>query len=191
MTFNNCIAALGVAAAALLPGPTLAGPGHDHGHDHGGSAPAATGPALPRFAAASDLFELVGVLDGRQVTLFLDRAADNAPVTGAQIELEIGGTKFTAEAHDDVYHLTLPAAPQPGVLPVTATVTAGADIDLLASELDIHEAAPADEAAHVHGWQEVAGWAAAATAALVALVVLVLVGRRIAAGRRTGTGAAA
>ncbi len=117
----------------------------------------------------------MGVLDGRQLTLYLDRAADNAPVIGAQIELEIGGAPHKLEiggaphkatVQDEVYALTLPAAPQPGVLPVTATVTAGAEMDLLAAELEIPEA-------------------------VAALAALVFAGRRVAAGRRARTGAAA
>ena len=67
------------------------------GHDHGDAAPAAVGQALPRFSAVSETFELVGVLNGKQITLYLDRFADNSPVRGAQIELEIGGAKFKAE----------------------------------------------------------------------------------------------
>jgi hypothetical protein len=127
--------------------PAIAGDGHDHGD----AAPAATGTALPRFAAVSETFELVGVLDGKQVTLYLDRFVDNTPVRGAQIELEIDGTKFKAEAHgDDAYEVVLKEAPKPGVLPITATVTAGAEVDLLAGELDLHEAAHTDEPAHEH-----------------------------------------
>jgi hypothetical protein len=184
MKLLSFIATLGVAAAGLLPLAALAGPGHDHGD----AAPMATGPALPRFAASSELFELVGVLNGARLTLYLDRAADNAPVTDAQIELEIAGTKIKAEPHDDVYEVALDAAPSPGVLPVTATVTAGPDIDLLAGELDIHDEGHADAAAHAHGWEEYAGWAAGAVAALV---VLILVARRVARGRHTRAGAAA
>ena len=60
-----------------------------------------------------------------------------APVRDAQIELEIGGAKFKAEKHgDDEYEVVLPEAPKPGVLPITATVTAGTEVDLLAGELD-------------------------------------------------------
>jgi len=40
------------------------------GHDHGEAAAAAAGPALSRFTASSELFELVGVLKGRQLTLY-------------------------------------------------------------------------------------------------------------------------
>ncbi len=93
MKSTHPLAALSLAAFLLGAGlPAVAGPGHDHGD----AAPAATGSALPRFAAVSETFELVGVLDGKQVTLYLDRFADNAPVRGAKIELEIAGAKFSA-----------------------------------------------------------------------------------------------
>jgi hypothetical protein len=92
--------------------PALAG----EGHDHGDATPVATGKALPRFAAVSETFELVGVLDGKQVTLYLDRFADNTPVRGAKIDLEIAGAKFSAQSHgDDAYEIVLKEAPKPGV----------------------------------------------------------------------------
>ena len=169
MNFPKLPAAL-LAAAILVAVPARAG----DGHDHGGAAPAAIGQALPRFSAVSETFELVGVLSGKQITLYLDRFADNSPVRGAQIELEIGGAKFKAQPSqgrqgEDEYEVVLPEAPKPGVLPVTATVTAGSEVDLLASELDIHEAAHADEGAHAHAWTEYAGWGASGLAALALL----------------------
>ena len=98
MKSSHSLAALCLASVLLGNAlPVIAGDGHDHGD----TAPAATGTALPRFAAVSETFELVGVLDGKQVTLYLDRFVDNTPVRGAQIELEIDGTKFKAEAHGD------------------------------------------------------------------------------------------
>ena len=184
MKITSLLVALGVVLARALHPPAHAGEGHDHGE----AAPAAAGTALPRFAATSEAFELVGVLKGRLLTLYLDRSADNAPVIGATIELEIAGAKFTAQQHEDVYEVELPAAPQPGVLPITATVIAGSEVDLLAGELDLHEAAPAEAASHAHGWTEYAAWAAAALAALAALT---LIGRRIAASRQRRAGEAA
>ena len=184
MNFPNLPAAL-CAAAILAASPAWAGPGHDHGD----AAPAAVGQALPRFSAVSETFELVGVLSGKQITLYLDRFADNSPVRGAQIELEIGGAKFKAEKHgDDEYEVVLPEAPKAGVLPVTATVTAGNEADLLAGELDLHEAAPTEEAAHAHSWTEYAGWAAAGIAALA---LLGWGGRRVMNARSARAGAAA
>lgn len=184
MRLTFFIAALLTAASLGLSPAARAGDGHNHGE----AAPLASGPALPRFTAVSEIFELVGVVRGKQVTLYLDRAGDNAPVTDAQIELEIGGAKLKAEKHEDAYEVTLPSEPQPGVLPITATVTAGKDVDLLAGELGIHEDAHATQAVHTHGWKEYAGWAAGAIAALI---VLILIGRRMAAGRQARAGVAA
>ena len=186
MKSTHSLAALSLAAILLGAGlPAAAG----DGHDHGAAAPAATGTALPRFAAVSESFELVGVLDGKQVTLYLDRFADNAPVRGAQIELEIAGAKFKAQSHgDDAYEVVLNEAPKPGVLPITATVTAGAEVDLLAGELDLHEAAHADEAAHEHPWKAYAGWAAGG---LLAMAVLAFGARRLMSARQPQTGGAA
>ena len=53
MRLTSFIAALGLATAAFLSPPAHAGEGHDHGE----AAPAAAGPALPRFAAASETFD--------------------------------------------------------------------------------------------------------------------------------------
>ncbi len=180
-----------IAASALLLAPPLAtAAGEGHGHEHGEAAASTAGPALPRFAAVSDLFELVGVLKGQQITLYLDRAADNSPVTDAQIELEIGNKQFKATKQGtDEFEVMLTEAPQPGVLPITATVIAGADADLLAGELDIHDAAHADEAVHAHSWTEYAGWAAGGGAVLAILLTIVSrVGRRILASRQTRVG---
>lgn len=184
MNLPHTLAAL-LVAATFLGSPAWAG----EGHDHGDAAPAAVGQALPRFTAVSETFELVGVLSGKQITLYLDRFADNSPVRDAQIELEIGGAKFKAEKQgEDEYEVVLPDAPKEGVLPVTATVTAGKEVDLLAGELDIHEAAHADEAAHTSAWTEYVGWGAGA---LAALALLAWGGRRVISARSVRAGGAA
>lgn len=190
MKSTHPLAALGLATILLGTGmQATAGDGHDHGD----AAPAATGTALPRFAAVSEAFELVGVLDGKQLTLYLDRFADNAPVRGAQIELDIAGARFKAEASkgqqgEGTYQVTLKDAPKPGVLPITATVTAGTEVDLLGGELDVHEEAHAEKPVHARSWKELAGWTAGG---LVALAVLVLGGRRLMSTRPLRAGGAA
>ena len=174
------LAAWPLFAALMLWQPAHAGEGHDHGN----AAPTtATGPALPRFAAVSETFELVGVLDGRQLTLYLDRAADNTPVTQAQIELEIGSAKLQATPHGDAYAVELADAPPHGVLPITATVTAGNDTDLLAAELDLHDD-HTHEAEHTP-WRRYARWGGLVALGIAAAGGLVIWGRH-AAARRTG-----
>ncbi len=184
MKLLSPLVALSLATLLLTPGVLMASEGHDHG-----DAPLIAGPAQPRFAAVSEAFELVGVLSGKQITLYLDRSADNSPVRDAQIELEIAGTKFKAEKHgDDEYEVVLADEPKPGVLPITATVTAGKEVDLLAGELDSHADAHGDEAAHRHSWKEYAGWA---LGGLIALVALMVAGRRMLSSRQARAGGAA
>jgi len=131
----------------------------DDGHSHDAGPAAPTGPALPRFAATSELYELVGVVKGKQLTVYLDRFEDNAPVQGARVELGIGGAKVALQEHGPgEFEGTLASGMKPGVHAVTATVVAGADTDFLAGELHVHEETQAT-AAHSHRWREWAGWA--------------------------------
>lgn len=160
----------------------------DHGHDHGAVPAATTGTAPPRFEAASDAFELVGVLQGKQLTLYLDRFADNSPVKDAALDLEIGGVKVQAEPHGDgVFEVLLAEAPKAGVLSVAAAVAAGEASDLLAGELDVHEAAHADAPPAGPRWQRWALWGVGALALSMAGVGL---GRAVRASRQRAGGAA-
>jgi hypothetical protein len=161
--FNSlCVAmALGITSLAAVAGP---------GHDHGDAPAGASGPTLPRFVAASDLFELVGVLQGKTLTLYLDRADDNSPVKNAQLELDIGGAKAVVTAVDDgTFATDLSALPAAGQIPVTATVLAGDDSDLLAAELDIHADEHAPQAPGLVSTSTIVGWGAAGMALLAAL----------------------
>lgn len=176
MKLHRSLAAISLAASLLAPGWVQAG----EDHDHGDTAANATSTVLPRFTAVSETFELVGILKGKQITLYLDRVSDNSPVTDAQIELEIADTKLKAEKHGtDEYDVMLADELKPGVFPVTAAVVVGQESDLLAGEFDIHEEDHDDE--HTHSWKEYAAWSGGG--ALIALIVATLVGWRLRAGR--------
>lgn len=103
------------------------------------AAPATGG----RFVAASDQLELVGVLQGRRLVLYLDRFADNAPVPDARIELELGTQRLRAVADGDRHTIELDSPLPTGTLPVVATVIAGDISDLLAGELNVAPGEPA------------------------------------------------
>ena len=177
-TTARCIVVL---AAFALPAPGVAHEGHD---DEPAAAAAVTSaPGDARFAAVSDQFELVGVLDGRTVTLYLDRFADNAPVTGARLEVELGADAYVAQAAGDAYVVRLPAPPAAGTIPVTATVIAGEATDLLAADLVVPDGAPAAHAAPGAGpGRAVPGagalWPGVAAAALLALLGWAFMRRR-------------
>jgi len=82
----GALAAAAILAAtlfALMP-PSAAHEGHDH------EAPQATGgPAAPRIAVHSEAYELVGILKGDQLFIYLDRFGSNEPVTAATIAVTI------------------------------------------------------------------------------------------------------
>lgn len=185
MKSHPTLAALSLTASLLAGGAVLA----DAGHDAGGAPAATSGSALPRFSAVSEAFELVGVLDGKQLTLYLDRFADNSPVKDARLELEIGGAKVKLEpAAEGEFRGALADAPKAGTLAVTATVVAGNESDLLAGEIEIGESAPAQGVAHTRGWREIAAWALAGLAALAALA---WAARRLRGWRQLRAGGAA
>ena len=82
--------------------PALAHEGHVH------EAPTTTtASGLPRLVIKTESYELVAILDGKQLTIYLDRFADNAPVTDASIDVAIEGETVAAERNSDgTYALT-------------------------------------------------------------------------------------
>lgn len=132
-------AALWLMAASGGMSSALAGPGHDHGEDE---MPAeASGVALPRFTAVSEKFELVGVVNGDHMTLYLDETDSTIPVAEAVLSLKVGAEEVEAEQHQaGEFEALLSSAPEAGVLPVTMRVTTPQASEVLSGELDIHEA---------------------------------------------------
>ena len=134
--------------------------GHADGTPH---APGVASLTVARVEAQSDLFEIVGVVENGAMTLFLDRFATNDPVTDAKIDLEVGAVKGSAQAHaDGTYSFKHAALTQPGQFPVTFTVTAGTDSDLLAGELVVADPAAARVRAGDNPWPWRWGWVAGA-----------------------------
>jgi hypothetical protein len=113
-----------------------------HGDEDHGAAPVAIAVGgAPRIAVYSDLFELVGIVENGAMTLYLDRYVDNAPVTDANIEVETGSEKLIATANPDgTYRVVAKAFAKPTEIPVTFTITAGSDSDLLAGDLVVADA---------------------------------------------------
>lgn len=135
-----------------------AGPGHDHGD----APPTQGGSVSPRFAAVSETFELVGIVQGKQITLYLDHSADNSPVHNARLELELGGQKIPVQSHGvGEFLATLDRELPGGLHPVLATVVAADATDLLASELDLHEDKHEVRPARLSVWLLYAGLALA------------------------------
>ena len=147
-----------------------AGPGHDHGDEK----PAAASAASPRFDAHSDTFEVVGMLKGGELIVTVDRYATNEPVLNAKIELESGAIKsigkFVAETAD--YRFDGKPFTKPANHPMTLTVTAGQEVDLLSGNLQIVDSHAGHDHAHDTGWKAWGKWAGIAGGALGGLLLL-------------------
>ena len=95
--------------------------------------------SVPRVAAISEEFELVGVVSGGNLVVYLDRFATNEPVAGATLELESGAVKAvgTAAPEPGTYALPLGALASPGKHALVFTVAVGNESDLLSGTLEI------------------------------------------------------
>jgi len=120
------------------------------GHDHADKPAADAGIlASPRIVAVSESYQFVGIVEGEVLVVYLDRAADNEPVTAATIEVSLNGQPFKAEPQrDGTYEVTAPLLKRPGQIEVLIDITDAGTSDLLVGAVVIassrvNNAAPA------------------------------------------------
>jgi RND family efflux transporter MFP subunit len=132
------VATAGALVLLLLALPVSA-PAHE-GHDHG-EDPRTKGAAVasPRVAAVSERYQLVGIVEGEVLVIYLDRADDNSPVTAAMIEVLLDGETHKAELQEKTatYEVTAPLLRTAGQHEVLVTIAEGAANDLLVGTLTI------------------------------------------------------
>lgn len=158
------------------------------GEDHGPPPLANARALLPRVTAHSDVFEIVGVLEPGRLLVYVDATPTNAPVTGASVEIEgAGANAKAAEVSPGVYEIKFAQMPAPGQHPMTFTVQAGSDTDLLGAPLAVPQPAAATTAAsngpgpHA-SWKAPAAWAAAGAGVTAAAMAAMSALRRRRAG---------
>ncbi|KQP80567.1 HlyD family efflux transporter periplasmic adaptor subunit [Methylobacterium sp. Leaf117] len=89
----------------ILPGPAIA---HE-GHDHGAEAAPVPAAALPRAESVSERFELVVVVQGTDLVLYVDALATNAPVAEATVAVMTPeGRRKAVAAAPGTYRLAAP-----------------------------------------------------------------------------------
>lgn len=139
----RCLMAPLALAFLLSIAPLEAHEGHDHGAP---PAPVAT-TGSPRLALHSDAYELVAILRGNRLTLFLDRYAGNEPVTDAGLVVTIGsGVDVTATpTPDGTYVVASDRLVGAGPLELVFAITHARGDDLLIGTLE-RPAAPAPAA---------------------------------------------
>ncbi len=178
LSFPRARRTAAVFLLVTVAGLAMAGPGHEGGDQ----APAAASTASPRIQAHSDLFELVGIVDNGQMTVYLDRYATNETLANARIEFEAGADKGVAQPQaDGSYLIKFDALAKPGQLPFSFTVAAGKDTDLLAGDLEINGDPGHASAEPGRPWLR---WLGYGLAMVVALGIAALVLRRFMSTRR-------
>jgi cobalt-zinc-cadmium efflux system membrane fusion protein len=142
--FGRALRAL--AVTAILCGAISPIFAHE-GHDHGEQPPVATG-ALPRGETDSKAFEIVAVVSGENLEIYLDRFATNEPVTGAAIEVEspTGSAKAT-ESAGGIYRVPAPWFAKRERTDLIFTVTSENTTDILPLTIPAAPAASAQGAA--------------------------------------------
>ncbi len=131
-----------------------------HGNDdHEHSAPVANAAAVaPRASAQTEEFELVAVLQGRHLVIYLDRFDTNAAVRGAQLEVESQGKwkLFAKEGETGVYVLDLPKGEMEGIgkYPLIFSLQTKDSSDVMTASIEI----PDEDEAHDHGENGVMWW---------------------------------
>ena len=174
---------LSFTLALVLPLSVWAHGGEDHGE-----APvlAPITSAALRITSSTDQFELVGVLEGKVLTVYLDQFGTNTPVPKALIEIESGSWKAVAtEIAPAVYSVPAELLAQPGKHPLAITVQAADDVDLMNATLEVgHTSAANAGTSPTHFWGKWALWATAA-ALLMAALGLVFIRRRKQSRRHT------
>ncbi len=140
MFFRICgaLRRLQLAFAAALIVLVSAAAAHE-GHDHGAPPPAVVTATSPRLATHSDAYELVGILRGDKLTIYLDDYATNAPITDAAVAVTIGGDEEAEAkpASDGTYVLSSPRFLGSGPLELIFAVAAPSGDDLLIGTIEL------------------------------------------------------
>ena len=168
-------AAFAFAFAFVIP--AWAGGDSSDGHSHAPAASPVTTPMAPRAVAATDEFEVVAILEGKQLQVYVDRFASNAPVTKAKVEIEGAGLKGLArETAPGVYTMAVAQTISPNKYPLTIGIEVGDTADLLTATLDIpHPEATAENAVW---WKQWPAWVALTFALLLMAASGTLLARR-------------
>lgn len=148
-------ARLGVIGFGCLAGllfsfsVSLAHEGHDHGDEE---KSAVVSSAFPRVTARSDLYEIVGVLKNDELSIFIDDALTNEPVTDANLQVTIGDAEpVEAKRGPNGYTVALPDPNRTGSVEVIFAISGGKSDDLLVGSFTLPE--PTDSAARQdHDW---------------------------------------
>ena len=112
------------------------------GHDHEPAATPMPVTVSPRAVATGDEFEAVAILKSGELVIFVDRFADNTPVTTATVAVTVGTLELKVpSAADGTYRVAWPAVAKSGRHDVVINIQDGATADLLIATLEVPQLA--------------------------------------------------
>jgi RND family efflux transporter MFP subunit len=109
------------------------------GHDDDATRSALASSTYPRVTANSELYELVGIVRGERLSIYLDHFATNESVSDAKIKVAIGDAEpVDAEPTENgIYTIPFRSLARTGSLEVVFSVTATRGDDLLVGALTL------------------------------------------------------
>jgi membrane fusion protein, heavy metal efflux system len=136
--FHNArVAALCCVASVIL---SLSAAFAHEGHEHDDATRSALAPSTyPRITAHSELYELVGIVRGERLSIYLDRFATNESVSDAKVKVAVGDAEpVDAEPTENgIYTIPFPRLARTGSVEVVFSVTAASGDDLLVGSLTV------------------------------------------------------
>lgn len=131
--------AINLLGSLLLAGTAVA---HE-GHDHGAPPPPVTNTIAPRIDASSNDFEIVAIVRGDRLRLYLDTFKTNEPVRDAEIEVDTAaGILKAVPDRDGAYEVAAPWLLRPGTYDLAITVQASGIVDVLTGTLTVPPSTP-------------------------------------------------
>jgi cobalt-zinc-cadmium efflux system membrane fusion protein len=130
-----------VALGTLLLWMAVAPAAAHEGHDLEPAQAAAASHGLPRLVANSEFYELVAVLEGPRLIVYLDRFGDNSPVTDARMTVTVNEEPVEAEATGDgTYSVMSKLFERGGLFELVFDIKAPETDDLLIGKLSLPSA---------------------------------------------------
>jgi cobalt-zinc-cadmium efflux system membrane fusion protein len=141
---------------ALLACVTTAGVTAHEGHDLEAAAAPGASRSQPRLVTDSETYELVAVLEGQRLVIYLDRFEDNTPVTDAHVAVSINDETTAAEAAaDGTYAVASRLFERGGLFELVFDIKAPEGDDLLIGKLSLPAAGPASAAVNSPWYSQV------------------------------------
>jgi membrane fusion protein, heavy metal efflux system len=135
--------ALCVAAVAWLACMTPVDVWAHEGHDLDAAEATRASHSQPRLVADSEAYELVAVLEGRRLVIYLDRFEDDVPVANVGITVIVNDQTVPAEATGyGTYSVVSNLFERGGLFELVFDINAPEGDDLLIGKLSLSEMAP-------------------------------------------------